>query len=107
MPNVNFYIDRYWIYHLPASNRRSSHILCYTYGSGSPNAHLRFWRDGVDIPADSCSADGVPWLNFSAYQFQEIIETLRRERPVGISWNEEANRGSVHTGREPVGEEEP
>lgn len=107
MPNLNFNIDRYWIYHFSASASRSAGILCYMPASNSPNAQLRFWRDGVDIPADTCSADGVPFLNFSAYQFQEIIETLRREKPVQIAWFEDVKRGFVYTGHEPVGEEEP
>ena len=107
MPDVNFLIDRYWIYHYPASEPNSAYILCYGYGSSGPDAHLRFVRDGVDIPDNICSAEGVVFLNFSAYQFQEVIETLRRERPVSISWTERNKRGKIHTGREPVGEEEP
>lgn len=106
MPNVNNEIERYWIYHLPASDKTPTHILCYAPGSSSPNAHLVFYKDGVSIPASTCGSNSVIWLRCAAFQFHEIIETLRREKPVFIYWNESSNRGFIYTGQEPVGEEE-
>ncbi len=108
MPTVIYPIDQYWIYHHSADDaNRSASILCYRPAPNhlSPSAYLHFHRDGTTIPA-STEVSGTLHLRYHEDQLADVIETLRREKPLNVYYNSAWHGGYLMTGREPIGEEE-
>ena len=72
---------------------------------------LRFYRDGVDMPANEFRTDlGYPMISFRADALPAIVDVLRNENPLFLTWFDfSATRrfGTIGTSREPVGEAEP
>jgi hypothetical protein len=72
---------------------------------------LRFYRDGVFIPAHEFRVDlGYPLLCFRAGALPAIVDVLRNEKPLFLTWFDySATRrfATIGTSREPVGEAEP
>lgn len=74
-------------------------------------AELRFYQDGIDLPANICiQEEGLPLrvkyvANYYLRYFEPIIDMLRNENPVYFHFTSN-NYASLRTDAEPVGEEE-
>jgi hypothetical protein len=72
---------------------------------------LLFHPDEVATPQNDVlpAADGAVLLrlHFTISQFPHLIDLLREEKPLYLSFSESTHVGAVMTGQEPVGEGEP
>jgi len=107
-------IDKYDVSHAvflggERLNRIYLHLYC-SEGSG----YIGFWpKDPDDIIPPSRIESTSPFkfsLFYELDRYQEIIDTLRYEKPVQLAIGWDANNiitsMQVYTGREPVGEQE-
>ena len=109
MPYVTYDVDRYWILHFNAEFAdRTALIYLYPPDSMLPCAYLHFYREAISpIPPSSQLASGRISLRFPASQLGDVMETLRRDKPLKVMFNTTYHTGSLTTAREPIGEEEP
>ena len=95
--------DAYRVRYLTGGDA-SPEIDCLS--GGKQVGKLLFHRD--DAPAQSNQLeDGVICLHFDLSQLPHLIDLLREEKPLYISFSEASRVGGVMTGAEPVGEGEP
>jgi len=67
-----------------------------------------FYRDGQAIPNNSSDENRNPKrisLKMHERQIDSVVDMLRNEKPCSISYTS-PTIASIHTGKEPVGEEE-
>ena len=68
---------------------------------------IRFYEDDATLPDDMEEASGAIRLHYPLSRFNEVITTLREEKPLRITLPTVGPSGWVGTGeKEPVGEEE-
>lgn len=93
--------DQYILYH---ENDPNSNILatvhCF-YGDVSVG-YIRFYKG--EVPAPEVLSGGLLEIAFGIERIQEVITTLRYEKPLYIS--AQGQKAIVSTVREPVGEQE-
>ena len=80
------------------------------YSGKSQVGSISFYPKG-QVPASKVDSTLKFTLNYEIDRYQDIIETLRYEKPIGIfvNWNLETNiifQGYIGTGEEAVGEQE-
>jgi hypothetical protein len=71
---------------------------------------LRFYRDGIAMPANEFRTDlGHPLLSYRFDALPAVVDVLRNEKPLYLTWFDNTTRrfASIGTSREPVGETEP
>ena len=79
---------------------------------GIPNAFafLRFYPDGVAVPANSKSmhVSGKPifYVNYRYASFGGVVDLLRNEKPIKFLFRDDTLAAYITTGEEPVGEGE-
>ena len=112
MPTRTIDVDKYIVsHHLFGQGKMKTYYnFIYCYSGGSPVGRVSF------IPRDQVpDSNVIPspfyfYLNFESDKYQDIIETLRNEKPVYVSvyWdsNNIITNGSVSTSKEPIGEQE-
>lgn len=93
--------DEYIIYHEEKSGGTEKVVITCFLG-GKTVGYISF-HDG-QVPAPEVLPSGVLKLNFHYNRVQEIINTIRYEKPLHISIVE--NKSMLSTVREPVGEQE-
>jgi hypothetical protein len=114
--NKQISIDRYALEHLACGRRDPATVITCYYLDPNPKklrsvGQIRFYGDRVPLSAYDTSGI-VPYfyLNYKIDRYQEIIETLRYEKPifVSISWDVEGKitSASMNTIKELVGEQE-
>jgi len=64
-------------------------------------------KDGSPLPANVQWPNGILNIYFPNAQFSPMLDTLRNEQPLYVKFNTDLKWGSVGTGSEPVGEQEP
>ena len=110
MPEVRSYlVNKYWIYHYNVEySPYSAVIMLYRPRPhhASPCAFLQFYRNGAPIPASESNTDGQLRLSYHENQLANVIETLRKDKPLRIQYYPSTHRGFLSTMREPIGEEE-
>lgn len=107
MANINLAFDTYRIHHYSSNNIYGGTAIILCYNGSSYKGSLYFYKEGVTIPAGKYSSTGgYIYLRFSENRFNEIITTLREEKPLSIGFNEVRSSGWITTSHEPVGEEE-
>ena len=106
MAITNYSFDTYRIYHYNVDNTYGQTAVVNCYSGSSYKGSLYFYKDGVTPPASSKSASGYLYLRFNQNQFNDIITTLREEKPLTMGFNDVNLWGWVSTSQEPVGEEE-
>jgi hypothetical protein len=84
----------------------------WLYGTNTQTiGFLRFYRDGVAMPANEFRTDlGYPIMSFRADALPAIVDVLRNEKPLFLTWFDYSPTprfGTLGTSREPVGEAEP
>lgn len=106
MAITNYSIDQYRIYHYNADNTYDQTAIINCFEGTTHRGTLYFYKDGATIPASSKIASGPLYLRFNENRYNEIIATLREEKPISIGFNDGNLWGWVTTSNEPVGEEE-
>ncbi len=96
-------IDNYRLFHCTASYDLTAVIHCYR--GNSYKGTLYFYREGKEITANRKLPSEALLLHFPSHQCAEIIETLRREKPLFL-WLDDQLMGGLSTSEEPIGEEE-
>jgi hypothetical protein len=71
------------------------------FDGGGKVATLLFHRDNVILPENSKDV-----LNYPISRINEILSTLRYEKPLGHFFDTETKVGFITTVKEPAGEEE-
>src|SRR5436305_3778 len=97
------FFDTYAIVHLSNHPTFDAQIACYS--KDDIVGVLVFVKGGIHpLPANENGTP--PTVYFPASRFNDVITTLRYEKPVMFNFNTENLVGTVETGREPVGEQE-
>ncbi|VVB71522.1 Uncharacterised protein [uncultured archaeon] len=113
-------IDKYTVSHnlFPKASSIAGKVLFRNYislySSGSYVGYIGFWPDDPEDIFPKSKVETVSPFKFSLFyyfaRYQDIIDTLRYEKPitVSISWDADNNikSASIYTGTEPVGEQE-
>jgi hypothetical protein len=94
--------DFYVVNHLSEHPSVDAQITCV--GAGATVGILNFIKDGLSLPANV--GGPPPVVAFPIRQFNDVITTLRYEKPLAFNLNPGNKIGTVGTGREPVGEQE-
>jgi hypothetical protein len=68
-------------------------------------AQIAFYNEGFDVPGNSKTGNLIN-LNFPISKFNYVIDLLRNEDPVYISYNETNKLGVISSAKEEVGEGE-
>ncbi len=80
-------------------------VTIFVYHGNTYRGVLRFYPDGTQLPPGSHDAtNGRVTVRLNWSQFGAVIDTLRHETPLYIYGSD--NYQFIHTGKEPVGEEE-
>jgi len=64
-------------------------------------------KDSAALPPNVQGANGVLNIYFHEAELGPMLDVLRNEKPVFVQYNTGLKWGSVGTGKEPVGEQEP
>ena len=100
-PMTSKEFDSYIIYH--ENNPKSNiHMTVHCFNGEKSVGYIRFY--GGDIPNPEVLPGGSIEIGFSASRINELVNTLRFEKPLYIS--AEGSKGMVSTVKEPVGEQE-
>lgn len=93
--------DQYILYHEhnPDSNVV---VTVHCFLEGKTIGYIRFYDS--DVPAPHILPGGAIEISFHASRVNEIIQTLRYEKPLFLS--AENKKSMISTVREPVGEQE-
>jgi hypothetical protein len=95
--------DLYVVNHLSKHPTVDATITCIS-GSSAVGV-LRFIKDGVALPANV--GGPAPTVHFPVSQFNDVVATLRYEKPLAFNFTDSSGVGTVGTAtREPVGEQE-
>ncbi|MGH3899080.1 MAG: hypothetical protein ACRDTA_12710 [Pseudonocardiaceae bacterium] len=95
--------DFYVVNHLSKHPTVDATITCI--GEGATVGTLHFIKDGVALPANL--GGPPPRIHFPVSQFNDVITTLRYEKPLAFNFTAGNGIGTVGTAaREPVGEQE-
>jgi hypothetical protein len=97
------FFDFYAINHLSEHPSVDAQITCFGAG-GAIVGTLNFIKDGVALPANVPGPP--PIVAFPIRQFNDVVTTLRYEKPLAFNFNSSTKIGTVGTAREPVGEQE-
>ena len=109
MPTVNFNINEYFV-SFPTNSPPEINLN----SSGKNVGKLIFKPNGTILPSPT-NPNGIVTLYYHFEDFQNIIDVLRNEKPVWLSFTcinptippaVGTSYGVIHTGNEPVGEGE-
>jgi len=107
MAMKTFCVDRYKIEHFAIGDKQVNRISCECGESGA--GVINFYKNG-QIPQSTMGCSKHFSLNYENNRYQEIIETLRYEKPVYIvvAWDVKniITTGYITTNLEPIGEQE-
>jgi hypothetical protein len=110
--NKEINIDQYFIMHI-ARNTIGNGLIRIVCSSGGPSVSrfvglIDFYPKG-QVPASRMDQNTFI-LNYEVDRYQEIIETLRYEKPIHVNVTWDANniitQGIISTNPEPIGEQE-
>lgn len=101
------YIDQYLVRHYGRKSGEDedgtlASIICYK--NSEIVGYINFYLEG-HVP-ESKLTKGCIRMNFDVGRIDEILGTLRQEKPIHIGVNPNYKIGWVGTGTEPTGEEE-
>ena len=102
---VSVLIESYHLYHYSGGTLEAC-IRCYDANLQLVGL-LNFRKDDVELPENSQTSSGTIFLQYPISRINEIVNTLRYEKPVRFFFKSDSKLGSVGTGtREEIGEEE-
>ena len=97
------------LYYGKRSNNSGSIAYIRLYNGTNQNiGSVRFYRDGQNIPDNSSVELGDPkraFLKMHESQIDTVVDMLRNEKPCYVYYSY-PKYAYIHTGAEPVGEEE-
>lgn len=93
--------NNYIIYH---QVKRGAHelVTINCFMDNETAGYIHFWEG--DVPDSEVLSNKILQLNFSMDRYNEIITTIRYEKPLWLSISE--GKGMISTIKEPVGEQE-
>lgn len=99
---ANFDSYKFWYY-----SGHPYEALVYCYQGAAYVGRIVFFADGSAIPPNANYQSG-PSIHYALSRFNDVITTLRNEKPLYLFLNLDNLIGMVATDqREPTGEEEP
>ena len=110
MANHRFEFDEYRLKYGHSETEDTAAILA-CYEDSSLVGLIQFVKEDLDIAGHKAvredpDAPEIPLLRFSISRFDDIITTLRYEKPLFIEIDTDTGYGGIRTTMEPVGEEE-
>ncbi len=110
MANQRFEFDEYRLKYGHSGVDDTAAILA-CYKDSSLVGLIQFVKEDSDVAGhkavrESPDAPEIPLLRFSISRFENIITTLRYEKPLFIEIDTDIGYGGIRTTLEPVGEEE-
>ncbi len=108
MSFISHAIDGYRLIHIGYNTNRNVTAVINCYRNHVRYGFIRFYKEGTPIPEGLVAYPDheTIHLNFSDHNLQSIIDTLRYEKPLHISFNDATRTGWLSTSNEPIGEEE-
>jgi hypothetical protein len=108
--NLRFEFDEYRLKYGHSEIDDTAAILA-CYRQASLVGLIQFVKEDLDVLGhkavrENADAPEIPLLRFSITRFDDIITTLRYEKPLFIEIDTETGYGGIRTTMEPVGEEE-
>jgi hypothetical protein len=98
--------DRYVVYHVSGSPAGgyayAAEIDCFL---GTARAGAIYFTDSGPLPAPALTVNGI-YLYMPMRRFEEVIATMRYEKPLYLALNTTSSVGWLGTSDEPVGEQE-
>jgi len=98
--------DRYVVYHISGTPSGgypfAAEIDCF---SKAKRAGAIYFADSGALPAPTLTINGI-YLYMPTSRFNEVIATLRYEKPLYLALDTTLNVGWLGTSAEPVGEQE-
>lgn len=94
--------DFYAVNHFSEHPTVDAQITCFS--AGVIVGTLNFIKDGIALPANVVGPP--PTVHFPVREFNDVVTTLRYEKPLAFNFNNSSKIGTVGTAREPVGEQE-
>jgi hypothetical protein len=108
--NIRFEFDEYRLkYGHSETDETAALLACYK--NSVLVGLVQFVKEGVDASShklvrEDADAPEIPLLRFSILRFNDVITTMRYEKPLYIEFDDETLHGGIRTTMEPVGEEE-
>jgi len=97
--------DTYILYHYASPNAQTP-IIVYCSSGTTPAGNISFYRDEGAVPQNRYDYSKI-WLYYPMSQFGNVMNTLRLEKPLFMSFDSDGAFGYIATSEaEPVGEEE-
>jgi hypothetical protein len=82
-------------------------IVCYNANGNNRVGLIRFFKDQSIMPANQLGSDGTITLYYEMSRYNDVVTTLRYEKPLYLAVNTKTGFGYLGCGElEPVGEEE-
>ena len=110
MANLRFEFDEYRLKYGHTETERTAALLA-CYKDSALVGLIQFVKEGRDIKRhtavrENADAPEIPLIRFPVSRFNDVITTLRYEKPLFIEFDTETGYGGIRTTMEPVGEEE-
>ncbi|MFE9750088.1 hypothetical protein ACFYOT_34705 [Saccharothrix saharensis] len=98
--------DSYSIVHSSNNSQYEADIACFVSGTTDMIGRIIFFADDGPLPPN-VPLDYGPEIHFPLGRFGEVVDTLRREKPLYLWLDTDSLVGAVGTAdKEPAGEEE-
>ena len=110
MANHRFEFDEYRLKYGDTETDRTAALLA-CYKDSSLVGLIQFVKEGMEVKRHEAvreneEAPEIPLIRFPISRFDDVITTLRYEKPLFIEIDTETGYGGVRTTMEPVGEDE-
>jgi hypothetical protein len=108
--NIRFEFDEYRLkYGQSETDETAALLACYK--DSALVGLIQFVREEREVSAhklvrEDPESQEIPLLRFSISRFNDVITTMRYEKPLYIEIDDETLYGGIRTTMEPVGEEE-
>src|SRR5262245_25908334 len=103
MATIRVDFDAYQIFYFSAFSYEAS-IECFS--EGRLVGRMLFFAYGADVSSNRSYASG-PSLHFKLRRFGDVINTLRHEKPLYLSFNTETRSGMLASSElEPTGDDD-
>jgi len=102
---IKLAFDSYAVAHRSRNFGYEADIALFEANTVNLIGRLYFIKDGDPLPPNSSNVNG-PQIYFPLSRYNEIVSTLRLEKPLTVALDTVSLAGAVYSGKELVGEEE-
>jgi hypothetical protein len=92
------------------TNFSATRAIIWLYSGDDGFARLAFLGPEVEVPKKLEVKDyegrEVLWIYYPIEAYRDVVDMLRNEKPVRLTYQKSAGYAHLDTGKEPVGEEE-